>query len=199
MGRARSGLRPYRLPAFLSAMVRARFVLRGFANSSMSSTKHELMTGPAALEQFILDILAEKHTLRFTAYVLRLADHPTASNSGAAWRRLTAALLGAPSRGLDCRMLACHPNATGSMGRIDALSRVRLSDAGWKIRLTSPARLLHAKTYAFGAGHLWIGSHNLTAVAWTNNYEASIRSVDPQLETAQLRWFSKLYDGGIAP
>ena len=165
----------------------------------MIPTSHALMTGPEAIHNLITDLRNEKHSLRITAYVLRLAKYPGDSDARASWQQLSAALLGSPARGLDCRLLICNPAASGSMGRIDETSRRALIDAGWQVRLTERSRLLHAKTYTFAHGPIWIGSHNLSAVSWLNNHEASVRSIDPAITAGHDRWFSNLWHRGITP
>ncbi len=145
-------------------------------DTTVTDQSYTLQTGAAAIEQIIADVLAERHSLRFTGYVLRLSKNPNPTTGKDPWRRFTHALLTAPDRGVDCRLTICNPRASGSMGRIDEASRHRLAASGWRLRSPPPAKILHAKTYLFGSGTVWIGSHNLTRVSWTENYETSIRT-----------------------
>lgn len=157
----------------------------------MTTTVHQFLTNPSAIYAMIDDIENEAHAIRVTCYVLRLSKHPSSHPLALAYQRMTAALLAAPGRGVACRLLACNPNATGALGRIDAASRSTIAAAGWQVRQTPATYLLHAKTYAFGAGAVWIGSHNMTATAWTNNCEVSTRNIDPHLTTEHHNFFAK--------
>lgn len=173
--------------------------MREPAHAPMTSEAELILTTDDMPARLLDDILTAKRSITATAYIVRLSviRHPTAPAT--IYDRLTLALLDAPRRGLQCRMLASNPLSSGSLGLIDRASRLALKETGWQLRQPPPARLLHAKTWLIDDSIIWIGSHNLTAKTMQRNIEASIRTTSQAITATYGAWYKTLWRKSATP
>lgn len=91
------------------------------------------------------------------------------------WHALTLA----PPRGLHCRALLQQHSPRSPLHHAHTAAAFALAAAGWRVRMSHPARTLHAKFWIVDTRHVLIGSHNLTGRALAANVETSIHVDNP--------------------
>lgn len=114
-------------------------------------------------------ISGARYSIKISNYIF---SDSVLSGTNAA-QALAGALLLAPTKIKQCRMLLA--SGAQSMGHSDPslVSHGILSNAGWSIRRSAPSKKAHAKIIIVDAEHVIIGSHNYNLGGLLHNHEAS--------------------------
>lgn len=122
------------------------------------------------------DIAEAKIRIQATA----LSLHPPRRGDQRPIGILWAAMLDACARGVQVEFILPAPHAAHPATLQNSTAGYSLHEAGGKIHLLRPSRLLHAKTITIDDDICWIGSGNFTAAATAHNHEFYCRFTSPQ-------------------
>lgn len=118
-------------------------------------------------------------SLKIASYTLSRPGRHTSPAYAAFWQ----AIIAAPARGVDCRLMHPAPREAGQLSPHTLQTAAELAAAGWKLREYPRARLLHAKLFQADDARAVIGSANFSEAALTSNVEIMVHTDDPRLNT----------------
>lgn len=119
-------------------------------------------------------LLSAKRSIKMTVYCMS----PLTSTTTPRQRAVITALLDARKRGIICQAIIAKMNASTPGGKANQMSYDMLRTAGWQVRMSRAAPILHAKIIICDEHSATIGSHNLTDSALFSNHEATILVTD---------------------
>lgn len=148
-----------------------------------------LLTGDTWAPVLTALIGAAKVSVDTAQYSLTTRWDETPADAG----NVIAALRTAPARGVRCRALLAQHKRSSNAANFNWWAQKHLGEAGWIVRRSPPARLLHAKVFIIDGCAVVTGSHNCTQAASTSNIDLSLWIQGEQPAIPFKNWFNNAW------
>lgn len=151
---------------------------RGLRTTSATVQPTRLTVGVEYAIELVKDLRAAKESILIFAYAWRWYTNDVTSPM----QQINTELVMAVNRGVDVRVI-CNGAALSSM----------LNARGLRAKPVERAKIMHSKGILIDQKLLYIGSHNLTKRATTENYEMSIIIQEPSVILSFMTCFETMW------